>query len=79
MHARSVALPITPPSATVRALQLLSGGPTIEAAWAPVDAVTGVRFDRFAFTALDRIAVTKGPGSFTGLRVGIAAARGIAR
>ncbi|MES2102327.1 MAG: DUF4382 domain-containing protein [Pseudomonadota bacterium] len=38
---RSVTGSVTPATATVRALQAYTGGPTVEVAWAPVDATTG--------------------------------------
>ena len=38
---RAVIGTVTPATATVRALQALTGGPTVEVAWAPVDASTG--------------------------------------
>ncbi|MBY8976674.1 tRNA (adenosine(37)-N6)-threonylcarbamoyltransferase complex dimerization subunit type 1 TsaB [Rhodobacteraceae bacterium NNCM2] len=44
-----------------------------EALFPMIDELVGGRFD-----ALTRIAVCTGPGSFTGIRIGVAAARGLA-
>lgn len=38
---RSVNGTVSPPDATARALQSFTGGPTVEVAWAPVDAISG--------------------------------------
>jgi hypothetical protein len=38
---RAVTGVVTPATANVRALQTLTGGPTVEVAWAPVDALSG--------------------------------------
>jgi hypothetical protein len=38
---RVVSGTVTPASATVRALQTLTAGPTVQVAWAPVDAISG--------------------------------------
>jgi Domain of unknown function (DUF4382) len=64
---------VTPTTATVRALQTLSGGPTVEVAWAPVDADTG----RFDFSLVPgapvRAAYTTNPLAVTFLSDGLAA------
>jgi hypothetical protein len=43
---RAVTGTVTPATATVRATQMLTGGPKVEVAWAPVDAADG----SFAFS-----------------------------
>lgn len=46
LPARAVSGTVVPATATLRATQTLTGGPTVEVAWAPVDALTGA----FAFS-----------------------------
>jgi len=60
---RSVSGTVTPATASVRALQTLTGGPTIEAAWAPVDASTGTFSTALPIEAPVRTAYTLNPST----------------
>ncbi|HWH81680.1 MAG TPA: DUF4382 domain-containing protein [Burkholderiaceae bacterium] len=60
---RSVAGTVAPATASVRALQLLNGGPTIEAAFAPVDATSGAFTFSLPVDAPRRAAYAAGVGA----------------
>ena len=60
---RTVTGTVTPPTATVRALQPLTGGPTIESAWAPVDAISGVFSTSLPIQAPVRTAYVASPAA----------------
>ncbi|MEY4562855.1 MAG: hypothetical protein RLZZ618_2132 [Pseudomonadota bacterium] len=62
---RTVAGTVSPNTATVRVLQPLTGGPVIETAWAPVDAVTGAFSTSLPLEATVRAAYTANPTSLT--------------
>jgi hypothetical protein len=66
---------VSPPTATVRALQGLTGGPTIEAAWAPVDATTGAFAMSLPVQAPVRAAYSANPVALVFSADGAAAAK----
>lgn len=60
---RSITGIVTPATATVRALQSLTAGPTVEVAWAPVDATTGAFTFSLPVDAPQRTVFTGTPGT----------------
>ena len=62
---RTVDGTVTPATATVRATQSLSGGPLIEAAWAPVDATSGAFVFSLPIEAPVKTAYVANPPSLT--------------
>ena len=72
---RTVTGTVTPATATVRALQQLTGGPAIEAAWAPVDATTGAFTVDLPITAPLKAAYVASPSTPTFAADGTAAGK----
>ena len=62
---RSVTGSVTPATATARALQTYTGGPTVEVAWAPVDATTGAFGFSLPIGAPVKLAWVANPASLT--------------
>jgi len=72
---RSVGGTVDPATATVRVLQTLSGGPTVELAWAPVDALSGAFSVALPQEAPWRLAYVANPVSLPFVAVPAAAGR----
>ncbi|MES2228042.1 MAG: DUF4382 domain-containing protein [Pseudomonadota bacterium] len=62
---RTVSGTLSPATATVRATQLLSGGPTVEVAWGTVDATTGAFSFALPIGAAVRTAYVENPASLS--------------
>ncbi len=72
---RNVGGTVSPATATVRALQTLTGGPTLEVAWAPVDALSGAFGFALPQEAPVRLAYVANPVSLPWAPVPAAAGR----